>query len=131
MERKENKMEFQSILFYLKDGEVDKNGEQFSVDVMDLSEYQKNPVVLYNFDKSKIIGKADNLRWEDNKLIADIKINETMDIIANNSFPSVGYKVESVDDNNRFDKVELVSLALCGSENLDKRIKTIGEQKGK
>ena len=50
---------------------VDRDGDSMSLAGIDTSYYQKNPVVLWNHNHGVPIAKAENLKVENGKMIAD------------------------------------------------------------
>jgi HK97 family phage prohead protease len=61
-----------SNTFCLSDSRnVNSHGFRLSLDGLDLTRFAANPIMLYQHDTERIIGKWDNLRVEDGRLLAD------------------------------------------------------------
>ena len=58
--------------FVLSDGRI-VNNHGFRIDLrgVNLDRFKANPVMLYQHDIERIIGRWDNIRVEDNRLMAD------------------------------------------------------------
>lgn len=60
------------MTFVLSDGRsVNNHGFRILLSGMDLDRFKRNPVMLYQHDAERIIGSWDNIRIEDNRLLAD------------------------------------------------------------
>lgn len=79
-----------SKTFILSDG-TSRNSHGFAIDLsgMDLERFKKNPIMLYNHDREQPIGRWENVRVEDNRLMAEADI-DTEDEVGK----EVGRKVE-------------------------------------
>lgn len=107
---------------------MDKRIENIIVDYIEnyknlnIKPYLLNPVILVDFKMDKVIGRADNVRIEGNELVCDLFLQDELNNV-DDLYPAIGYLLTK--DGGE----ELMSIALCNSQNLDKRIQTIGEQK--
>ena len=57
--------------FVVSDESVNSYGYTILTAGIDLSRFEKNPIMLLQHDSKNIIGKWENVRIEDNKLLAD------------------------------------------------------------
>lgn len=70
-----------TITFIISDENViDRHGERILVDGIDTNEFEKNPLMLYLHDKSKVIGKWENLRKEKGQLLANAIFDKSSDL---------------------------------------------------
>lgn len=129
------------LRFIGSDETPDRTGDVVSVDGWDVSNYLKNPVVLFNHDAAKPIGKAVSVRINkrDKRLEFDVKFPEVKELASDGVDPSdhalfidtvynlykggylsavsVGFKGEEAEPikgtwGMRFNKQELLELSL-------------------
>jgi uncharacterized protein len=63
------------------DDSVDRHGDRINPKGWDLKNYKKSPVILINHDyQSMPVGKAINVRVENNQLLFDIEFSKTYDV---------------------------------------------------
>lgn len=63
------------------DDSVDRHGDRINPKGWDLKNYKKSPVILLNHDYGSMpVGKAIDVRIEDNKLVFDIEFSKTYDV---------------------------------------------------
>lgn len=65
--------------FILSNEDINSKGMVIKTDGIDLNNFISNPVMLYNHDADKVIGKWSNIRKVDNKLIATPDFDEDDD----------------------------------------------------
>jgi HK97 family phage prohead protease len=71
-----------SKTFVLSDGtKMNSHGFILDLESLSLERFRANPVMLYNHDRSNLIGRWNNIRLENNKLLADAEF-DTDDAIA-------------------------------------------------
>ncbi|MBR4583052.1 MAG: hypothetical protein IKO34_04485, partial [Bacteroidales bacterium] len=54
---------------------INSQGFRIPLEGMNLDRFRVNPVMLYQHDKYSVIGKWENIRIEDGKLLADAKFD--------------------------------------------------------
>lgn len=92
----------------------------------------ENPIkVAHDFKPDALMGIA-NVTVKDGKMYADIEINLSLAAVKNlpiNSLtPAIGYDGKKRGEDGSIPDGKLHWVALCTSNNVDPRIKTIGEQ---
>lgn len=103
---------------------VDRTGDIIKMSGVDLVNYQKNPVILFNHDYDKIIGKALEVKVVDSKLIfkiefADTKLGNEIYYLLKNGYmnaSSIGFIGKEYEGNEHggltFTKIELLELSI-------------------
>lgn len=103
---------------------ADRVGDIIKMDGVDLSNYLKNPIILFNHDYDKIIGKAIDVEVVDSKLIfkiqfADTPLGKEVYYLLKNGYmnaSSVGFIGKEYEGNEAggltFTKIELLELSI-------------------
>lgn len=103
---------------------VDRTGDIIKMSGVDLTNYLKNPVILFNHDYDKIIGKALEVEVIDSKLIfkiqfADTKLGNEVYYLLKNGYmnaSSIGFIGKEYEGNEHggltFTKIELLELSI-------------------
>lgn len=68
-------MEKQIFTFLISDESLNDHGAIIKTQGIDIENFLKNPVALWNHDRQNVIGKWQNLRIIDNAMIADIDLD--------------------------------------------------------
>lgn len=84
------------------------------------------PVNL-NFDRTNLIGTANNIRVDNNVLIADMEISNTAVLMR--TYPAISGIIRE-QEGNVIKAFDLTSVSLCGTKNVDPSIKSLEEQLG-
>ena len=66
--------------FVLSDESVNSFGQIVLTQGIDTKNFEKNPIMLYMHERSTVIGRWDNIRKEDNKLLADAVFDTNIEL---------------------------------------------------
>lgn len=116
------------FVFEITNNKLDRDSDTVNISGVDLSNFMKNPVVLFNHDRSKLVGKAKNLNVESGRITAEIEfpekgISPMADEVAGMveagflNAVSIGFAVkewsfDEESDGFKFDETELLEISL-------------------
>lgn len=63
--------------FILSTQSVDRDGDILDIDGWDLENFKKNPIALWQHDHKNPVGVWENIRFEADRLVADLKLGST------------------------------------------------------
>lgn len=66
-----------NVTFIVSDESVNSYGMVILTAGIDTSRFEQNPVMLYMHERATVVGRWENIRKEDNKLLADAVFDDS------------------------------------------------------
>lgn len=96
-------------------------------EVIDLKNFKKNPVVLFDHNYDQVIGKAKSIRRINKELFAELDLNveAVCSLTDLPLYPQIGVAVIEFNEEEKIEKAELLEVSLSPAKNIDPNIKPL------